>query len=340
MAVLRTIALPFVLTWSIAAFSGAAHAQSMADHLACYKVKDSIAKRTYTADVDGVVAHAGCFVKMPAKLACLPSTKSNVDPLPPAGGGTGATNGFLCYALKCPKGTLPPVDLADQFGGRVLELKGVKMLCAPVGTAVSTTTTVTTPTTTTTVCNCPAPDGCHLDGICDPTTGGCAYAHAPNGTACEPPNASGTCSNGACEIGACDSTWFDVNARAADGCECQDATPAAGTCLGRANLGTVNLGSVIQFTGKLVPAGRETWLQVTFPSHGTPQRIQFTTNPGAELRFDVYQQCAGGPVFCSDANPASNRQSCDLDSGGVYLVRVYRPTPPVTCDQYTLRVQN
>ena len=58
------------------------------DHLNCYKIKDPQAKATYTADLGGLVAEPGCTIKVPAKLACVPATKTNVAPTPPGTGGT------------------------------------------------------------------------------------------------------------------------------------------------------------------------------------------------------------------------------------------------------------
>ena len=53
------------------------------DHLKCYKVKDPQAKTTYTADLAGLVAEPGCTIKVPAIMACVPASKTNVQPMPP-----------------------------------------------------------------------------------------------------------------------------------------------------------------------------------------------------------------------------------------------------------------
>src|SRR5688572_16269200 len=79
------------------------------DHLNCYKVKDPLKTARYTADLGGLVAEPGCRIKAPAKFACVPATKSNVQPTPPGGGGTGTATTFACYKIKCPKATLPPL---------------------------------------------------------------------------------------------------------------------------------------------------------------------------------------------------------------------------------------
>src|SRR5262245_6655461 len=97
-----------------------AFAQAVADHLECYKAKDPQQKATYTADVAGLVLEPGCLVKVPAKLTCVPATKTNVVPTPPGGSARigGVANGFNCYVVKCPKVTLPTVSTGDQFGTR------------------------------------------------------------------------------------------------------------------------------------------------------------------------------------------------------------------------------
>lgn len=114
------------------AYAGAAAAQPVADHLKCFKVKDSQPKTLYKADLSGHVAESGCTIKFPAAMACVPATKANVQPTPAGGGGTGTPNAFGCYKIKCPKGTPPPLQLEDQFGIRSVEVIKSKLLCAPL----------------------------------------------------------------------------------------------------------------------------------------------------------------------------------------------------------------
>jgi hypothetical protein len=139
----RQIAFALVVTW-------AASAAAIPDHLKCYKVKDSQAKAKYTANVEGLTVETGCTVKVPGKLLCVAAEKSGVTPTPPGGGGTGQPNDFVCYKLKCPKGTVPPVSVSDQFGTRTVTPGTAKFICAPLGAAPTTTTTATSTTTTTT----------------------------------------------------------------------------------------------------------------------------------------------------------------------------------------------
>ena len=62
------------------------HAQTN-DHLTCFKVRDPAPSARYAADLDGLVIQRGCVIKVPAVMACVPTTKSNVEPNPPGGGG-------------------------------------------------------------------------------------------------------------------------------------------------------------------------------------------------------------------------------------------------------------
>jgi hypothetical protein len=104
------------------------------DHLACYKINDSQAKATYTADVSGLVVQAGCTIKVPAAIACVPASKTNVTPTPPGGRGFGRPNGFTCYKVKSPKvpkGAFTAVTVSDQFGSRSVTPSKTQLVCAP-----------------------------------------------------------------------------------------------------------------------------------------------------------------------------------------------------------------
>jgi uncharacterized protein DUF1566 len=95
-------------------------------------------------------------IKVPAVMACVPSTKTNVAPPPPGGGGSGTPHGFFCYKVKCPTTTLPALPGTDQFGSRAVTPRVAKLLCAPLEgpsttTTLSSMTTTTSGTTTTTV---------------------------------------------------------------------------------------------------------------------------------------------------------------------------------------------
>jgi hypothetical protein len=111
------------------------------DHLECYKIKDPQAKATYSADLAGLVSEPGCVIKVPAITACVPTTKTNVEPMPPGGGPSGTPNAFFCYKVKCPKATLPALTGTDQFGSRTVMPKKVSVVCAPVATTLPCTPT-------------------------------------------------------------------------------------------------------------------------------------------------------------------------------------------------------
>src|SRR5262245_24730531 len=134
-----------VVTLTLLAFAvvlvGAAHlavAQPAPfSHLRCSKVRDTIPKATYTADevLDSVRT---CIIKVPAKLFCRFTSKTNVTPPPPGGGPNTTLNvqGFFCYKQKCPKfhSSGNPITIKDQFGTHVFPEPitiNSSLLCAP-----------------------------------------------------------------------------------------------------------------------------------------------------------------------------------------------------------------
>jgi len=140
----------------------AAYAQ---DHLECYKIKDLAPKVPYTADLAGLNAEPGCTVKVPAKLLCVDTTKTNVVPPPPGAPAGPPAGRFACYKVKCPKTTHAFDTLTDQFGTRQVQPKTSSLLCAPAQFPVPPpTTTTTTVTTTTTLPNTVCSDGVDNDG--------------------------------------------------------------------------------------------------------------------------------------------------------------------------------
>jgi hypothetical protein len=119
----------------------AASAFAQLDHLECYKLDDSAARVRYTADLNGLTVQPDCVVKGRAKLLCVPASKTNVVPAPPGAPSGPATGPALCYKVKCPAATAPPVVVTDQFGSRPVTPRVPKLLCAPatIGTTTSTT---------------------------------------------------------------------------------------------------------------------------------------------------------------------------------------------------------
>src|SRR5262245_4558382 len=101
------------------------------DHLKCYKIKDSAKKVTYTADLGGLGPEPGCQVRLPAKLICVPTVKTNVTPTPPGAPAGPAASQFGCYKVKCPRAVSPGVTLTDQFGSRTVQPSAAQLLCAP-----------------------------------------------------------------------------------------------------------------------------------------------------------------------------------------------------------------
>ena len=203
-------------------YAASAQAQ-VPDHLKCYKVRDPQARKAYTADLGGLVAEPGCIIKVPAVLACVPATKSNVNPTPPGGGATGTPNAFGCYKVKCPKATLRTIPLADQFGSRNVVPTTAKLLCAPAPAPPEPTTTTTSTTrplslcTTTTIQRCAAGP---LPNSCGPS------AQCPGGQTCQTDQTSCSCVGPA---PTCD---------AAGGAFCSAGTcPAGQSCQTVCNLG-------------------------------------------------------------------------------------------------------
>jgi hypothetical protein len=146
-------------------------AAAQADHLQCFKVKDSVTKTTYTADLtpaDGAFPVApGCIVRLPAKMLCIDVQKTNVTPMPPGAAPGAPGQKYLCYKVKCPKvpGT---AALQDQFGSHSLTYKATSLVCAPVPAPTTTTTTTTSTTTTTLGCTPTGPEVCDgMDNDCN-----------------------------------------------------------------------------------------------------------------------------------------------------------------------------
>jgi hypothetical protein len=133
MLVVRPRLVRTLLVVVVLAFAGRAHAQPF-DHLECYKIKDFAPKVKYHADLTPeqtqFLGQTGCELKVPAKLFCVNTEKSNVVPAPPLALNGQDTRDFLCYNLKCPKLNLN-LAVEDQFGTRNITAKKPFQLCAP-----------------------------------------------------------------------------------------------------------------------------------------------------------------------------------------------------------------
>ena len=105
----------------VLAFASAPATAQVADHLECYRLKDSLARTIYTADLSGLAVEPGCTVKVPATLMCVETPKQNVSPTPPGAPSSSAAGRFLCYKVKCAKQTIPAELVTDQFGSRTVQ---------------------------------------------------------------------------------------------------------------------------------------------------------------------------------------------------------------------------
>ncbi len=107
------------------------------NHLACYKVKDSLAKTKFgnvtLPSNTGRPTVSGCTIATGAKLCCDAVDKVGVPPQPNGGGPLSNTSKFCCYKAKCPKGSDQTITERDQFGTRpvVLSKSVIKYICAP-----------------------------------------------------------------------------------------------------------------------------------------------------------------------------------------------------------------
>jgi hypothetical protein len=177
-----------VITLAVPSF-----AQPTVDHLACYKVKDPVAKGKFTATIGNAAVSSTCTVKTPAKFACLESDATNFSPTPPGTAVTpGAAGNFLCYQAKCPKPFPADTQMSDELGGRrVIRFHGTTLLCSPASrgpvTFQSTSTTIAGASTTSTTI-LPG-TSCQFDNPTHTCIGNCG-----SGSAC-----AAVASGGACE---------------------------------------------------------------------------------------------------------------------------------------------
>jgi hypothetical protein len=185
------------------------------DHLRCFSVRDTQPKATYTAELDGLVSQPGCLIKVPAKLACVPTQKLNITPPPPGNGPIQPMPTVLCYKTKCPDAPVAPQTLTDQFGTRPIFFRKTGLLCAPVVVTVTTTTGPTTTSfggvsmTTTSCVTTTFADSClrRSAGLCagGPCPPGMTCMSGPGGE-CEcvgPTPVCGNISQPFCELGTC-----------------------------------------------------------------------------------------------------------------------------------------
>jgi hypothetical protein len=228
----------------LALLAGSARAQVLDDHLECFKTKDTHKKTFYTAQVEGFTPRHGCVVKLPAAMLCLPTPEPDMFPTPPAASPGDAQQAILCYKIRCRKGVLPALVVADQFGARRVKPKRPHLFCTPAGAAVTSTTLqgVGTPTTTirragTTSTTIHTPGG----PIITTTTlqGGGGGPHNTTTTTTIPhqaPDCVGVhTACGACGNGACQPTVPDQNNETQLVCAWQTEPHCFGECLSNAD---------------------------------------------------------------------------------------------------------
>jgi hypothetical protein len=185
------------------------------DHMRCFAIKDTQPKATYTAELDGLVAQPGCLIKVPAKLACVPTRKLNVTPPPPGNGPIQPMPTVLCYKTKCPNAPVAPQTLTDQFGTRPIFFRRTTLLCAPVAVTVTTTTGPTTTSfggTIVTTTSCPTTTiaasclGAFSPSCAEPCPSGMTCTTGGPGGHCQcvgPAPACGDVSQPFCSLGTC-----------------------------------------------------------------------------------------------------------------------------------------
>jgi len=185
---------------------------------------------------------------------------------------------------------------------------------------------------------------------------------------CEPPEPGVD----GCKINGCDEQFFDVNASAEDGCECQgtDRTKSIDSCGDAAPgvLGTIAEGAVAQnLVVGVIPTldngkgnGAEDWYSVEFPQGTRPTsgtiKVSFAQNENSDYRFEAYRDCNGaaweGDLASScdddpptvewtfdDTGPANAKYSNKVTWPSKVYLRVFRIQSDNSCSKYQLKVE-
>jgi len=136
----RTSIVASAVLWLLT--SGAARAASQtSDHMKCYRVTDRDGAAA-VADFDtaqlGLVP--GCKLRAKSRELCVPVTSDVIGSAETADAVTGENlaDQRLCYRIKCPKGSLPPMQVSDRFGTRSLLPGQAKRFCTSVVPATGT----------------------------------------------------------------------------------------------------------------------------------------------------------------------------------------------------------
>jgi len=123
----------FAVAASLAAAADSAGAET-ADHLECYKAKDTLALLA-TVDLESPQfgANPNCTVSK-AKFFCVPAIKTVIGPVAEEHMHGPDPGDRICYKVTCKEQLTPSPGqslVADQFGGRSLTRRKTAMLCTP-----------------------------------------------------------------------------------------------------------------------------------------------------------------------------------------------------------------
>lgn len=130
--VTRTLAIAFFALLSLLGRADAAFAQQT-DHLACVAVKDPGAEGPAPVAISEVIgdAFSDCVVKTVrlTSLCVRVAKDGGDDPI----AGQSAAEAYGCYKIKCDGAADGSVGVTDQFGNRLVEVRGgIRTLCTPV----------------------------------------------------------------------------------------------------------------------------------------------------------------------------------------------------------------
>jgi hypothetical protein len=205
-----------------------ADAQPVFDNMKCYKIKDGVRSKQYTADLVPKLTHdfatqlgdrivggflvKGCRIKTPAKFFCTDvAAESAHDVLPPYDPTQWVVPGpesgdRLCYKLICPAELPKDLPVIDAFGNRTIQLRGrTEYFCTPV------------------VRQNPSTDPCDMagngqcGGVC--ANGQVCLATSPSGCGCVDPS-EGCSVSQTCGAGFCGGVWETCVALPGGGCGC------------------------------------------------------------------------------------------------------------------------
>jgi hypothetical protein len=143
--------------------------------------------------------------------------------------------------------------------------------------------------------------------ICDGKDNDCdgVNDNGASSTLCPPPThtTATSCTTGKCKTTICTTGFVDVDGSYSNGCECTDLLSPT-SCTSASDVGTVGVGSSKVYTSNIPTLGSSNFVKVTFLNTKTDKlahpKIQFTTNPGTALQFEIlYGGCGGTTPMCA-----------------------------------------